>query len=108
MKQICQRELYIIILVQKKKSWQAVFQRIGSENTAIFAQIRDNKNLNGIEKLRVIFKTAVLYSKNESILLTVSPSLLNNSQFLAMQIEQIYRYCCSTIHRTCVRAGNKG
>ena len=74
----------------KEEILQAVFQRIGSENTAIFAQIRDNKNLNGIEKLRVIFKTAVLHS-NQSILLTVSPSLLNNSQFLAMQIEQIYQ-----------------
>jgi len=74
----------------KEEILQAVFQRIGSENTAIFAQIRDDNSLNGIEKLRVIFKTAVIHS-NQSILLTVSPSLLNNSQFLAMQIEQIYQ-----------------
>lgn len=74
----------------KEEILQAVFQRIGSENTEIFAQIRDDDNLNGIEKLRMIFKTAVIHS-NQSILLTVSPSLLNNSQFLAMQIEQIYQ-----------------
>ena len=74
----------------KEEILQGVFQRIGSENTEIFAEIRDDKSLNGIEKLRVIFKPAVIHS-NQSILLTVSPSLLNNSQFLAMQIEQIYQ-----------------
>ncbi|HEN2154940.1 TPA: hypothetical protein U4B51_002977, partial [Enterococcus faecium] len=48
-----------------------------------------NDSLNGLEKLREIFKTAV-FNSNQSVLLTVSPQLLNNPRFLAMQIEQMY------------------
>ena len=73
----------------KEEILQAVFRRIGEENAAILAQNRDDTGMNGIEKLRMIFRTAVIHS-NQSILLTVSPGLLNNPQFLAMQIEQIY------------------
>lgn len=73
----------------KEDILKAIFQRIGNENAVIFAKIRDNDSLNGLEKLREIFKTAV-FNSNQSVLLTVSPQLLNNPRFLAMQIEQIY------------------
>ena len=68
---------------------KAIFHRLGNENAEIFAKIRDDSRLSGIEKLRKIFQTAVFHS-NQSVLLTVSPCLLNNPRFLAMQIEQIY------------------
>lgn len=73
----------------KEDILKAIFYRLGNENAEIFADIRDDNCLNGIEKLRKIFQTAVFRS-NQSILLTVSPCLLNNPRFLAMQIEQIY------------------
>ena len=73
----------------KEDILKAIFQRIGNENAVIFAKIRDNDSLNGLEKLREIFKTAV-FNSNQSVLLTVSPQLLNNPRFLDMQIEQIY------------------
>ena len=73
----------------KEDILKAIFQRIGNENVVIFAKIRDNDSLNGLEKLREIFKTAV-FNSNQSVLLTVSPQLLNNPRFLAMQIEQMY------------------
>ncbi len=73
----------------KEDILKAIFHRLGNENAEIFAKIRDDNRLNGIEKLRKIFQTAVFHS-NQSVLLTVSPCLLNNPRFLAMQIEQIY------------------
>ncbi|QDW75278.1 TetR/AcrR family transcriptional regulator [Lachnospiraceae bacterium KGMB03038] len=75
----------------KEDILKAIFHRLGNENAEIFAEIRDDHNLNAIEKLRKIFQTAVLHS-NQSVLLTVSPCLLNNPRFLAMQIEQIYDF----------------
>ena len=73
----------------KEDILKAIFHRLGNENAEIFAKIRDDSRLSGIEKLRKIFQTAVFHS-NQSVLLTVSPCLLNNARFLAMQIEQIY------------------
>ena len=73
----------------KEDILKAIFHRLGNENAEIFAKIRDDSRLSGIEKLRNIFQTAVFHS-NQSVLLTVSPCLLNNPRFLAMQIEQIY------------------
>lgn len=73
----------------KEEILKAIFHRLGNENAEIFAKIRDDSRLSGIEKLRKIFQTAVFHS-NQSVLLTVSPCLLNNPRFLAMQIEQIY------------------
>ena len=73
----------------KEDILKAIFHRLGNENAEIFAKIRDDSRLSGIEKLRQIFQTAVFHS-NQSVLLTVSPCLLNNPRFLAMQIEQIY------------------
>ena len=73
----------------KEDILKAIFHRLWNENAEIFAKIRDDNRLRGIEKLRKIFQTAVFHS-NQSVLLTVSPCLLNNPRFLAMQIEQIY------------------
>ena len=73
----------------KEDILKAIFHRLGNENAEIFAKIRDDSRLSGIEKLRKIFQTAVFHS-NQSVLLTVSPCLMNNPRFLAMQIEQIY------------------
>ena len=73
----------------KEDILKAIFHRLGNENAEIFAKIRDDNRLRGIEKLRKIFQTAVFHS-NQSVVLTVSPCLLNNPRFLAMQIEQIY------------------
>ena len=73
----------------KEDILKAIFHRLGNENAEIFAKIRDDNRLRGIEKLRKIFQTAVFHS-NQSVLPTVSPCLLNNPRFLAMQIEQIY------------------
>ena len=36
----------------KEDILKAIFQRIGNENAVIFAKIRDNDSLNGLEKVK--------------------------------------------------------
>lgn len=74
----------------KEQIFEAIFRRIGEENTAALAQVRDDPSLNGLEKLRAIFKAA-LFNDNQSLMLTVTPCLLDNPRFLAMQIAQLYQ-----------------
>lgn len=73
----------------KEEIFEAICNRIGEENTKTLAKIRDNKALNGYEKLKAIFRAALL-SSNQNLMFTVSPSLLDNPRFLAMQIRQLY------------------
>ena len=74
----------------KEEIFEATFHRIGEENTTALAKLCDDKSLNGLEKLRAIFK-ASLFNSNQSLILTVTPCLLNNPRFLAMQIAQLYQ-----------------
>ena len=74
----------------KEEIFEAIFHRIGEENTTALAKVRDNPSLNGLEKLRTIFKAA-LFNSNQSLMLTVTPCLLDNPRFLAMQIAQLYQ-----------------
>ncbi len=74
----------------KEDILEAIFDRIGEENTAVLAKVRDDKEVNGLEKLRKIIRTAVFHS-NQSLMLTITPSLLDNPRFLALQIGQIYQ-----------------
>ncbi len=73
----------------KEEIFEAICSRIGEENTKALAKIRDNKAMNGYEKLKAIFRAALL-SPNQNLIFTVSPSLLDNPRFLAMQIRQLY------------------
>ena len=66
-----------------------MYRRIGNENSEALAKIRDDKKLNGYQKLKAIFKAA-LTNPNQGIMMTATPCLLENTRFLAMQIRQIY------------------
>lgn len=73
----------------KEEIFESICDRIGQENIAILSKVRDSKNLSGYEKLKSIFRTAFL-NPNQGLMLTLSPDLLDNPRFLAMQIRQIY------------------
>lgn len=73
----------------KEEIFEAMYRRIGNENTEALARIKDNSKLNGYEKLKAIFKAA-LTNPNQGIMMTATPNLLENTRFLAMQIRQIY------------------
>ena len=64
--------------------------RIWEENATYLAKVRDDPSLNGLEKLRAIFNAA-LFNSNQNLMLTVTPCLLDNPRFLAMQIAQLYQ-----------------
>lgn len=74
----------------KEDIFAAIFHRIGQENTAALAKVRDAQAMNGLEKLRAIFRAA-LFNDNQSLMLTLTPCLLDNPRFLAMQIAQLYQ-----------------
>lgn len=74
----------------KEDILEAIFLQIGEKNAVSLSKIRDDKTLNGLEKLRTIIRAAILNS-NQSLMLTITPNLLDNPKFLAMQIEQIYQ-----------------
>lgn len=73
----------------KEEIFEAIFHRIGEENSVALAKIRDDNTLNGYEKLNAIFRAAY-FNPNQSLMLTVTPPLLENPKFLAMQIQQLY------------------
>ena len=74
----------------KEEIFEAISHRIGEENATHLAKVRDDPSLNGLEKLRAIFNAA-LFNSNQNLMLTVTPCLLDNPRFLAMQIAQLYQ-----------------
>ena len=66
-----------------------ICERIGQENIVYLSSIRDDKALNGKEKLTAIFKAALNHT-NQHQVISMKPYLLNNPRFLALQIKDIY------------------
>ena len=73
----------------KEEIFVAMVKRIGEDNAEILAKVRDDKSLNGYEKLKAIFKAAI-FNTNRDILLTAAPNLLENPRLLAMQFRDIF------------------
>ncbi|MFQ7293181.1 MAG: TetR/AcrR family transcriptional regulator [Monoglobales bacterium] len=73
----------------KEEIFVAMVKRIGEDNSEILAKVRDDKSLNGYEKLKTIFKAAI-FNTNQDILLTAAPNLLENPRLLAMQFRDIF------------------
>lgn len=90
----------------KEEIFAAIFRRISQENTEALARIRDNTAMSGREKLRRIFKAA-LSGHNQSLMLTVTPNLLENPRFLAMQIHQIYQIVAPAFIEPILRQGTE-
>ena len=66
----------------------AVADRMGEHNTAVLAEIRDRKGLTGAEKLREMFRSAVLLSFQGGIV-QMLPFLIENPRFMALQMQSI-------------------
>ena len=66
----------------------AVVDRIGDFNSAVLAEIRDKKGLNGAEKLRELFRTSMRLSFQGKIL-HMLPFLIENPKFMALQMQSI-------------------
>lgn len=88
----------------KEEIFETICKRIGEENSIALAKIRDSKDLNGQEKLKSIFKSA-LFSSNQKIMLNVTPNLLENPKFLAIQIRQMYEIVAPQFIEPIIREG---
>lgn len=75
--------------ISKDDIFVQVCNRIGQENADILAKVRDNKTLNGQQKLKQIFRTA-LHHPNQKQMLNIVPYLLDAPKFLVMQIRDLY------------------
>ena len=73
----------------KEDIFLKICDRMGQENAERLEQIRDRRDLNGLEKLRLIFREALL-SHNQRRIMDITPYLLDNPRFLAMDIRGVY------------------
>lgn len=73
----------------KEDIFYSVCDRIGRRNGQILAKVRDNPGLNGLEKLRAIFK-ASLHPDRQAKMFCMMPYLLDNDKFLATEIRSIF------------------
>ena len=72
----------------KEEIWQAVIDHAFKGVDEMLSGIRDDKGLNGLEKLRKISQ-ASLDNAARNELASVGPNLLRNPKLLAAQIENI-------------------
>lgn len=66
-----------------------ICDRIGEENAAQLAEIRDDRRLNGQQKLKEVFRASLL-TENQKTMVDILPTLTDNPQFLALEVKSIY------------------
>ena len=67
----------------------AVCDRIGRRNRDVLAQVLDNPNLNGLEKVQTIFKASLQPERQEKMF-SMMPYLLDNPKFLVAEMQNIF------------------
>ena len=73
----------------KEDILEKICLRIREENAARLSSIRDDKTLTGHEKLRYLFRSAMLH-KNQEQIAGVVPYLLDNPRSLALHIKELF------------------
>lgn len=83
---------------------EAICNRIMEGNMDALSIIRDDKALNGSEKMAKLFKM-VLLSQEQHMILHAAPSMLENPRFLAMQIRLAYSFTIPQFILPIIRQG---
>ncbi len=65
-----------------------IYERLGEDVEIVMSAIRDDRNLNGLEKLKKMFASSLLDSRNVQMFAS-SPNLIDNPKLLAMQMSSI-------------------
>ncbi len=73
----------------KADIFDAIGQQIGQENIQRLSKIRDNLAMSVREKLKALFLASVCVPQ-QNVLLSVVPNMLQNPEFLAMQVQEVY------------------
>ena len=88
----------------KEDIFYSVCDRIGQRNSKILAQVRDNAALNGLEKLRGMFK-ASLQPELQAKMFCMMPYLLDNAKFLATEMRSIFTEVVPVFVEPVIRQG---
>ena len=73
----------------KEDIFYSVCDRIGRRNAGALAAIRDDPSLNGLEKLRAIFK-ASMHPDKQVKMYSMMPYLIDNAKFLAAELQSLF------------------
>lgn len=90
--------------VSKAEILLRICDRIGEENAAQLARIREDRTLNGQQKLREVFRAALL-TDNQQTMLNILPTLTDNPQFLAVEMKSIFEEAVPDYIAPIVREG---
>ena len=73
----------------KEDIFYYVCDRIGQRNAEVLSKVRDDPALNGLDKLRAIFK-ASLQPERQAKMFCMMPYLMDNAKFLATEMRTIF------------------
>lgn len=73
----------------KEDIFYSVCDRIGQRNGEALAQVRDDPSLNGLEKLRTMFKVS-LQPERQAKMFCMMPYLMDNAKFLVTELRSIF------------------
>ena len=73
----------------KEDIFYSVCDRIGRRNGEVLSRVRDAPGLNGLEKLRAMFKTS-LQPERQAKMFCMMPYLMDNARFLATEMWSIF------------------
>ena len=88
----------------KEDIFYSVCDRIGRRNAEVLSQFRDNPGLNGLEKLRAIFK-ASLQPERQAKMFCMMPYLLDHAKFLATEVRSIFTEVVPVFVEPIIRQG---
>lgn len=88
----------------KEDIFYAVCDRIGRRNGEVLSRVRDDPSLNGLEKLRAMFK-ASLQPERQAKMFCMMPYLMDNAKFLATEMRSIFTEVVPCFVEPIVRQG---
>ena len=88
----------------KEDIFFSVCERIGRRNGQVLAQVRDDPDLNGLDKLRAIFKASLQPERQEKMF-CMMPYLLDNAKFLASEMRSIFSEVVPVFVEPIIRQG---
>ena len=88
----------------KEDIFYSVCDRIGQRNGEVLAEVRDDPGLNGLEKLRAIFK-ASLQPERQVKMFSMMPFLLDNAKFLTTEMRSIFDEVAPVFIEPIIRQG---
>lgn len=88
----------------KEDIFDKICQRIGAENSERLAAVRDSKDMNGLEKLRSIFRSSMLHPNQERIA-EIIPRLIDNPRLLAIHVKMQFENVAPNFIAPIIREG---